>query len=83
MENIPSSVTAILITVIIGLLSFIAKRLNDLLTKLILDTDLANKRHDVTDIVISSLLKENYNSKSLARDSGAWPHIFKSSKMEV
>lgn len=38
--------------------------------------DLSHKRHDVTDVVLSSILKDSFSSSGIALNKTDWPRIF-------
>lgn len=80
MPGVPASITGILISIIIGLLVFIAKNLKTVLDKLVNETALSEKRHGIHDLAISIMLKDNYNSKAIAEDKDKFPFKFKEEK---
>lgn len=72
----PMIVNSTLLSIIIFLLGFIGAYLKKTLEKMIAEVELSHKRHEVTDIVISSLLKDSFNSRGIAEDKMEWPEIF-------
>lgn len=70
-------ITAVLLTAILGILGFIAKKLGTILEHLIKDTELAHKRNDVSDVVHAHFLKEPFNSRAIAEGKLAWPNLFR------
>lgn len=76
MEIAVALITALL-AIIIGLLSFIGKKISDLLDKLISEVELNEKRQDVTDVAVSTLLKDSFSSRGIAEGKMEWPRIFR------
>jgi hypothetical protein len=69
-------VIASLLSIIIGILGFIAQKLDKNLTEIHSNLSLAHERHDVSDVMISHIIKESYNSKAIANGQEKWPNIF-------
>jgi len=76
MTEFEKIIVTALLTVIIGLLAFIAKKLQETLNRFEHDIQISIERHNVHDLVISQMINENYNSRAIAEDKSPWPKIF-------
>lgn len=66
---------SILLTVIIALLGFIWKTMRDAIKEITTQLNHHKTRHDVSDSVISSLIKESFSSELIAKKGTPWPRM--------
>lgn len=69
-----------LLSIIIGLLAFIAKKLEKTLDDFKKEIDISSSRHAVSDVLLSHIIHESVNSRSIAEGKAPWPKIFSKKK---
>lgn len=68
------------LSIIIGLLVFIAKKLDETIKEFKAEIKMNSERHNVSDILFSHLVHESVNSRAIAEGKSPWPKIFSKKK---
>lgn len=72
MQNLMPFIISSSLTIIIGLLGFIAKKFVEVIEKINQKADHNDKRDDVQDRIISELIKKHFDSSAIVKN-GIWP----------